>query len=165
MERESTKKISSAIVKMGVVLLEIFSLMIAANAGYVSLKPRMEQYTVLNNVPTDFYANITIRVFEGEGCECIPLRGVFINATGRGTDHLTSGLTDDNGSCVLQLQFDKTYRISIQTNNHESVLFDFLVLDDQPFAFNQKKVESSSGSVSLAHALLLKIEHDKKLIK
>jgi hypothetical protein len=48
----------------------------------------------------------------------------FINTIGRDTDHLTSRLTNDNGSCVLQLQFDKTYRVSIQTNNHESVLFD-----------------------------------------
>jgi len=159
------KKISSAMVKMAVVLLAVFSLIIAANAGYVSLKPRMEKHTVLSNAPTDFYANITVRVFEGEGCECVPLRGVFINATGRDTDHLTSGLTDDNGSCVLQLQFDKTYRMSIQNSDHESVLFDFLVLDDQPFTFNLKKVESSSGFASLAHALFHKLELVKKLIK
>jgi hypothetical protein len=151
-------------VKMGIVVVAIFSLIVAANAGYIPLTQHIEKNTVVN-APTDFYANITIHVYEGDGCECVPLGNVFINATGRDTDHLTSGTTDDNGSCILQLQFDKTYRVSIQDNGHESVLFDFLVLDNQPFSFNLKKIEGSSGMISLTHTLLQKIGLVKKLIR
>ncbi len=158
------KKISSAMLKMAIIIVAIFSLIVAANAGYVPLTQHIEKKKTVLNAPTDFYANITIHVYEGEGCECVPLRGVPINATGRDTDHLTSGITDDNGSCILQLQFDKTYRVSIQDSGHESALFDFLVLDDQPFFFNLKKIEGSSGMISLTHALLQKMELVKKLI-
>ncbi|MCJ7698366.1 MAG: hypothetical protein MUO73_08580 [Thermoplasmata archaeon] len=135
------KKISSAMVKMVVVLLAVFSLIIAANAGYVSSNLKSLKTTQMMNTQTDFYANITFNVYEGEGCGCVPLRGVPLNATGRDTDHFTSGVTDDNGTCVLQLEYDKTYRVSIQAVDHESVLFDFVVLDNQAFSFHMKVIE------------------------
>jgi hypothetical protein len=159
------KKTSSALFKTGVVLLAVCSLIIAANAGYVSLPTHAEKKTIVKNAPTDFYANITIHVYEGEGCECVPLIGVPINATGRDTDHITSNVTDENGSCILYVQFDKTYRVGIQFPGYESVLFDFLVLDNQPFAFNLKKTQSSSDFMAFAHTLLQKIQLAKKLIK
>jgi len=138
------KKLSSAMVKMAVVLVAVFSLIIAVNAGYVSDSPTSQKTPEMNTTQTDFYANVTFNVFEGDGCGCVPLRSVPLNATGRDTDHSTSGLTDDEGQCVLQLEYDKTYRISIIEADHESVLFDFVVIDDQVFSFHMKEVETSS---------------------
>jgi hypothetical protein len=158
------KKISSAMVKMAVVLLAVFSLIIAANAGYVSSNLKSQKTTQMMNTQTDFYANITFNVYEGEGCGCVPLRGVPLNATGRDTDHFTSGVTDDNGTCVLQLEYDKTYRMSIQAVDHESVLFDFVVLDNQAFSFHMKVIDTSSYHFSFIHMMLQKIVLAKKLL-
>ena len=158
------KKISSAMVKMAVVLLAVFSLIVAANAGYVSSNLKSQRTTQMMNTQTDFYANITFNVYEGEGCGCVPLRGVPLNATGRDTDHFTSGVTDDDGNCVLQLEYDKTYRVSIQALDHESVLFDFVVLDTQVFSFHMKVIEDSSHGFSFLQQMLQKILFAKKLI-
>lgn len=151
-------------VKMVVVLLAVFSLIVAANAGYVSSNLKSQKTTQVMNTKTDFYANITFNVYEGEGCGCVPLRGVPLNATGRDTDHFTSGVTDDNGTCVLQLEYDKTYRVSIQAVDHESVLFDFVVLDNQAFSFHMKVIDTSSYHFSFIHMMLQKIVLAKKLL-
>jgi len=151
------KKILSAIVKMAVVLVAVFSLIIAANAGNVSNSVQNNKTTPIRTTLFDFYANITFNVYEGEGCGCVPLRGVPINATGRDTDHSTSGLTDDNGQCVLQLEYDKTYRVSMVEENHESVLFDFVVIDNQEFWFHMKVIETSIHVPSFLQMMLQKI--------
>ena len=151
-------------VKMAVVLLAVFSLIVAANAGYVSSNLKSQKTTQMMNTQTDFYANITFNVYEGEGCGCVPLRGVPLNATGRDTDHFTSGVTDDNGTCVLQLEYDKTYRVSIQAVDHESVLFDFVVLDNQAFSFHMKVIEESSYRFSFIQMMLQKIVLAKKFL-
>jgi len=151
-------------VKMAVVLLAVFSLIVAANAGYVSNNLKSQKTTQVMNTQTDFYANITFNVYEGDRCGCVPIRGVRLNATGRDTEHSTSGVTDDNGTCVLQLEYDKTYRVSIQAVDHESVLFDFVVLDNQWFSFHMKVIEESSHSFSFFQMILQKILFAKKLI-
>ncbi len=151
-------------VKMAVVLLAVFSLIVAANAGYVSSNLKSQKTTQVMNTQTDFYANITFNVYEGDRCGCVPIRGVPLNATGRDTEHSTSGVTDDNGTCVLQLEYDKTYRVSIQAVDHESVLFDFVVLDNQWFSFHMKVIEESSHSFSFFQMILQKILFAKKLI-
>ena len=158
------KKITSQIMKMTVILSIIFSLIIAVNAGYVTTTQYHIKKVPQVHAPTDFYANITFHVYEGEGCGCVPLRGIPLNATGRDTDHYTSGVTDDEGNCVLQLEFDKTYRVSIQEQDHESVLFDFLVIDDQAFSFHLKVIEESSPALSLMQMLQHKTELVKRLI-
>ena len=147
------KKLPLAIITMAIGLLAILSFVIAAHAGTLSTQQLKKDITP-QNAPTEFYANITFHVYEGEGCGCVPLRGVPINATGRDTDHITNGTTDDNGQCILQLEFDKTYRITIQNGDHESVLFDFVVIDNQAFSFHLKVIETSTPSFSLAQILL-----------
>jgi len=151
-------------VKMMVVLLAVFSLIVAANAGYVSSDLKSQKTTQVMNTQTNFYANITFNVYEGEGCGCAPLQGISLNATGRDTDHSTSGVTDDNGNCILPLEYDKTYRISIQAVDYESVLFDFIVLDNQWFSFHMKGIEDSSHGFSFLQMMLQKILSAKKLI-
>jgi hypothetical protein len=154
------KKLAASMVKMSIAMVAILSLIVAVNAGQVALQPKKE-----NNAPTDFYANITVKVFEGDGCECVPLGGSFVNATGRDTDHNDFNVTNDKGECVLHLQFDKTYRVSVQIGDHESVLYDFNVLDDQTFVFNLKKSSASSSPVPSALQIVLnKVAALKKIL-
>ncbi len=150
---------------MAVVTVAVFSLIVAANAGYVSTTRKSEQKVQVQSAPTEFYANITFHVYEGEGCGCVPLRGIPINATGRDTDHSASGVTDDDGNCVLALEYDKTYRVSIQAGSHESALFDFVVIDDQAFSFHLKVIEESSQAQSFMQMILQRILLGKKLIQ
>lgn len=153
-------------VKMVVVFVAVFSVIVAANAGYVSnIKNDSKINTPMQTSQTDFYANITFYVYDGVGCGCVPIRELLLNATGRDTDHSTSGVTDNNGKCVLQLQYDKTYRISIQKKDYESVLFDFGVIDDQVFSFHMKELETSSHQLSFLQMMLQKIISAKKLIR
>ncbi|MBN1280586.1 MAG: hypothetical protein JXA00_02955 [Candidatus Thermoplasmatota archaeon] len=152
------KKTSSTIVILTVVLLAIPSVLIAAHAGYVTHTLPTQKTAPIMNTATEFYANITVYLFEGEGCGCVPLRFIPINATGRDTDHSTSGVTDDDGKCVLQLEYDRTYRVRVQDPNYESLLFDFVVLDDQLFAFHLKQTEESSQGVTLLQVLLQRLQ-------
>jgi hypothetical protein len=154
------KNFVASMVKLSIAVVAILSLIVAVNAGQVALQPKEE-----NNAPTDFYANITVKVFDGDGCECVPLGGSFVNATGRDTDHNDFNITDDRGVCVLHLQFDKTYRVSVQIGDHESVLYDFNVLDDQTFVFNLKKTSAASSSVPSAIQIVLnKVAALKKIL-
>ncbi len=103
-------------------------------------------------------------VFDGEGYGCVPLQEVPLNATGRGADHSTARITDDEGKCGLQLQYDKTYQVRIQKNDYESALFDVIVIDDQVFLFHMKELEISSQSHSLAQMMLQRIILPKTFI-
>jgi hypothetical protein len=142
------------LVKMVIMLVAVFSLIIAANVGGSSMN---QKTTPMLNASSDFYANITFNVFEGEGCGCIPLGGVPLTAIGRDTEHSTSGITDDDGRCVLGLEYDKTYRVNIQQDNFESVLFDFVVIDDQTFSFHMKEIEVSIPYISFIQMMLQKL--------
>jgi hypothetical protein len=159
------KKISATVVKIMFVFVATLSLIVAVNAGQVSLTQKTVIKAPVKLNPTDFYANITFSVFEGDGCECVPMSGSFVNATGRDTDHYTSNITNDKGVCVLQLQFDKTYRVSVQISDHESVLYDFNVLDDQSFTFNLKKIVTSPNPALVStHAMLQRLSFVKKVL-
>ena len=150
---------------MVVVVLAVFSLIIAANAGYVTPTVNTGKVTPVKNVSTAFYANITFQVFEGTGCDCYPIRDLPINATGRDTDHYTAGVTDDRGVCVLKLEFDKTYRVIMQDANHESVMVDFVVINDQVFTFHLKLIQGgSSFQGTFLQMLLYKFFFAKKII-
>lgn len=148
-------------VKMLIVFVAVFSVIIAANASHVS-NYQKDSKTGTSHI--DFYANITFYVYQGEGCGCVPIRQLSLNATGRDTDHSASGVTDNNGKCVLQLQYDKTYRVSIQKKDFESVLFDFVVIDDQVFSFHMKELETSSQHLSFIQMILQRILFQKNYI-
>ena len=89
------------------------------------------------------YAQISCYLYEGEGCGCVPVRFVLVSARGIDTAHNDSGLTDENGLCILELEYDYTYRITIEVENFEMILFDFNVLDDQTFTFHLQEKDDS----------------------
>jgi len=95
----------------------------------------------------DPYLAMSFTVYQGTDCDCNPIPGVFINATGRDTDHNDSNITNDRGECNLHLQYGKVYRISIQTNNFESVLFDVQTIDNQAFVFHLKQLKGDLNTL------------------
>lgn len=149
---------SSTFVKMAVVLVAVFSVIIAVNAGYVSDSLTSQIIRESHPAQMNAYANISFTIFEGDGCGCTPLQGVPINATGKDTEHSASGLTDEDGKCVLQLEYGKTYQVNIEEIDHESVLFDFDVVDHQMFQFHMKFIDTSSVThFSLIQLILQKL--------
>ncbi len=100
------------------------------------------------------YEAITFHLFEGEGCGCIPIYDATVSAVGRTTLHNTSGVTNDDGECVLHLEYDETYRIQIHADGFQTVLFDFNVVDDQSFSFHLAPV---NDSVVKHHVFLLQL--------
>jgi hypothetical protein len=91
----------------------------------------------------DFYGKIEFWLYEGEGCACDELQDVYIFADGQDTDHDIGNYTNYRGYSSLELEIDSTYRISIQDDNYQNVLFDVLIVDDQVFTFHLTKEKVS----------------------
>ena len=51
-----------------------------------------------------------------------------------------------------------------ETADHESVLFDFVAIDDQTFSFHMKEVEVSIPYFSFIQMMLQKLLLDKQII-
>lgn len=150
------KRIKS-VAMTSLIVMAAFSLIVAANA--INIRTQQE-FTVetkeinSSNQPL-FYAEISFYIFEGEGCACVPIINASVFAYGLDTDHNDSGLTDEDGLCILELEYDRTYRVKIEAENFQTVLFDFFVIDDQTFSFHMQEVEeSSSHSFPLFYNLL-----------
>ena len=159
------KKIRSAVLKTAIMLFAILSLVIAANAGYSTIQREKQEIKISGNgALSEFYAEISFYTYEGEGCGCQPVRNAPIFAQGLDTDHSASNTTDDDGLCVLELEYDATYRVTIEVDAFQMILFDFVVIDDQTFTFHlQEEEESSTPNVLLLHNLLQKLSHMKNL--
>jgi hypothetical protein len=97
-----------------------------------------------------FFAEITFNLYEGTGCGCVPVRNASITAWGLDVDHNASGITDDDGKCILQLEINYNYRVTIEAEGLQTVMFDFLILDDQTFVFHL----GEAGGSSLEEVLL-----------
>jgi len=105
-----------------------------------------------------FFAEITFNLYEGTGCGCVPVRNAPITAWGLDVDHSTSGITDDDGKCILQMEINYNYRVTIEAEGFNTVMFDFLVIDDQTFVFHLgEKGGSSLNGVSLFYNPIEKI--------
>jgi hypothetical protein len=108
-----------------------------------------------NPTPLTSYAEISCYLYEGDGCQCTPVRFVEIYTYGLDTDHNDSNITDENGFCILRLEYDQTYRVTIEVEEFEKILMDFLVIDDQTFVFHlQEEDDSSSQPFSFVRNLV-----------
>jgi len=161
------KRIKSATVAF-VIILATFSFIVAANAINIGT----QQETTVQNKEKDngnhplFFAEITFNIFEGTGCGCVPIPGASIASYGLDTDHNNSCITDDNGVCILEFEYDRTYRVTIEAEEFQMVLFDFLVIDNQIFTFHmQEKEDSSSHNFPVLYNLLQRIESAVNLFK
>jgi len=160
------KKIKSAVFKTAIMLLAILSLIIASNAGYSIIQPEKKEIKIYGNGDrSEFYAEISFSVYGEEGCQGCEIPYVTVEAYGRDTDHFDTNITDIDGFCILELEYDATYRVTIEVEGYHLVMFDFKVLDDQPFAFHmmEEEEESSTSSMSVLYTLLQRLSHLKNL--
>ena len=160
------KKIRSAVLKTAIMLLAILSLIIAANAGYSSIQHEKE---INDNGGvgelSEFYAEISFGVYGDDGCQDCEIPYAAVEAYGRDTDHFDTNITDLNGTCILELEYDATYRVTIEIEGYTLVMYDFKVLDDQPFAIHlQEEVEDSpTPHMSLIYTLFQRLSQLKNL--
>ena len=157
------KKIKSTI--MGIFIISAtFSLIVAANAGNTLPQQTISETKRYDNGNQPlFYAEISFYIYEGGGCGCVPIINVSIYAYGLDTDHNDSGFTDEYGLCILELEYDHTYRVLIEDEEFQNILFDFYVLDDQTFAFHLDE-DSPTQNFPVLYNLLQRIEMAIKLI-
>ena len=158
------KKTRYTVFKTTLMLLAILSLVIAANAGYSAVQPEKQEIKATGNAyQSEFYAEISFYIYEGDGCACIPVRNAPIFSQGLDTDHNDSGFTDDDGLCILELEYDATYRVTIEIEAFQMVLFDFVVIDDQTFTFHMQEQDISTPNLSLLHTFVQRISRLKNL--
>jgi len=91
-----------------------------------------------------FTAIINFQLYIGDGCGCHPVEGVSISAWGLDIDDNDSAITDEDGFCSLELEINYNYRVTIEVEGYQTVMFDFLVVGDQDFTFHLQEVEESS---------------------
>lgn len=91
-----------------------------------------------------FIAIINFQLYKGEGCACHPVNGASISALGLDIDDNDSAITDEDGFCSLELEINYNYRVTIEVEGYQTVMFDFHVVGDQDFTFHLQEVEESS---------------------
>ena len=90
-----------------------------------------------------FDAEISYSIYEGYGCGCVPIADAKIFATGgEGND---TAYTDSDGYAVLNLVIDGEYRVTIEAEGYQTIIYDFLVIDDQPFTFHVEEVDDDAS--------------------
>ena len=97
-------------------------------------------------------AEITFTILVDDGCGCNPIEGVFIGAYGgSGYDE---GVTDENGTLILNLEINAEYRVEITAEEYRPIIYDFNVIDDQYFIFLMKEKGTSSQTIPLFQTLI-----------
>ena len=129
----------NSIILGSILLIGLFTAIVAANNITPETTFNATEITEKASLDPAFYAEISFLLSEGEGCGCTPIRQVPIWTEGLTTDHNDSGITDDNGICILELEYDQQYRVHIEFEGFHRILFDFTVNEDQAFTFHMKE--------------------------
>lgn len=149
----------SKIIRASITILLVVSLFTTMVIGDFD-----EKNAIKNKHPVNqslFFAEIEFYLYVGEGCSCDPIENVPIVAYGLDTDHNDSNITNEDGFCILELEIDSNYRVTIEDENEEfqTIMFDFLIVDDQTFTFHLQEVDDPvSQNFPLLHNLLQRIE-------
>ena len=134
-------------------ILSIYTIGIAAEA--VLMKNQEKNTNDGISQSSLFDAEITFTIVVDDGCGCNPIEGVHIQAYGgSGSDE---GVTDSNGTLILQLEINAEYRVDITSEEYRPIRFDFNIIDDQYFVFQMKPKGTSSQTISLFQDLLNKL--------
>jgi len=143
--------------KIFIIVLMVLSLLtigIAAEATFMKSK----ESNLTNDIaqPSLFDVDITFTIQTGEGCGCEPIPGVSIHAFGG--EGSVQGITDEDGICVLSLAVNGEYRVLIESEDYQTIDFEFVIIDEQSFLFHMyEKEESSVQTTSLFHNILSRL--------
>jgi hypothetical protein len=134
-------KIKKTSILAVLVVFSILSIGIVGEAGLIDNKQKESKYLQPNSDDMGqtqlFDAEITFYLWEGDGCACEPIEGAsFFAVGGEGND---SGFSDENGKCVLTMVINSEYRVYIEAEKFQRIIFDIEVIGDQTFNFHMKE--------------------------
>jgi len=148
------KKVKTTILLVFLMILTTFILGVAAESVIMKNK----QNCISNSIGEDSFieAEITFTILINDGCGCNPIEGVTVSAYGgAGSDE---NVTDVDGICLLRLEINSIYTVSITAENYIPVLFEFVVIDDQFFSFQMTLKDDST------HSMMPIIQHIKNIL-
>jgi hypothetical protein len=134
------KRIKTVLVAISMVLAT-FAIGAAAQSMLIQSELKNSTNQAIQN--TNYDAMITFYIYEGEGCGCKPIMGAYINATS--SEGPEFNITDEEGICVLPMVIFIDYRVTIEAENYNKVMFDFNLVDDQSFKFHMGEVNDDSS--------------------
>jgi len=143
------------IIFLMVILIVISTFAIGIAAEAVLMKKQDNNSFDEISQPLLFNAEITFTIVVDDGCGCNPIEGALIKAYG-GSGY-EEGVTDENGTLILELEINAEYRVEITAENYRKILFDFNIIDDQYFIFQMVKKGTSSQTVQLYQSVLDKL--------
>ena len=127
------------------IVFSILSIGIVVEAGIINNKLKDSKYLQQNSdgilEPQLFDAEITFYLWEGDGCACEPIEGAsFFAVGGEGND---SGFSNDEGKCVLTMVINSEYKVYIEAEKFQRIIFDIEVIGDQTFNFHMKEEKTN----------------------
>jgi len=116
------KRIKTIFLVAILVISTTYVLGVAAESVFMNNQQKIE-YNDIDNTPI-FFTEITFTIMINDGCGCNPIEGVSVSAFGgAGNDQ---NVTDINGKCILLLEINSEYTVSITHDEYIPVLFDSL---------------------------------------
>ena len=138
------KRIKTIFLVAILVISTTYVLGVAAESVFMNNQQKIE-YNDIDNTPI-FFTEITFTIMINDGCGCNPIEGVSVSAFGgAGNDQ---NVTDINGKCILLLEINSEYTVSITHDEYIPVLFDFVVIDEQFFNFQMTLKDDSTNSIT-----------------
>ncbi len=147
------KRVKTTILVAILMILTTFVLGVAAESVFMKNQQK-NQNDIIEDMPL-FFTEITFTIMINDGCGCNPIEGVTVSAFGgAGNDE---NVTDIDGKCVLLLEINSEYTVSITAENYIPVLFDFVVIDEQFFVFQMTLKDDSTASIMPAFHQVLSL--------
>jgi len=143
--------------KMKGTVLVVILMVLATIAVGIAAEASFSKKNIENNTQSMLFdAEVTFYILTGEGCGCDPIPDVSIMAFGG--EGSVSGITDEDGMCVLTLVILGEYEVLIEKDEYQTIDFEFNVLDDQTFTFHlAEKDISPVNTVSIFHNFMRNI--------
>ena len=128
-----------------VVLIIFATYVIGVAAESVLMKNNQQNLNNEYDKLSFFDAKIIFTILINDGCGCNPIEGATIVATGgAGYEENVTGI---DGTCVLQLEINSIYTISITAENYIPIIFEFDIIDDQFFNFQMTLIDDSAPTI------------------
>jgi hypothetical protein len=136
------KRVKTTFFVAVLMILTTYVLGVAAESVFLN-----NQQNIRNDYVEDmpFFVEITFTILINDGCGCNPIEGVTVSAFGgAGNDE---NVTNIDGVCVLLLEVNSLYTVSITAEGYIPVLFDFVIIDEQFFTFQMTVIDDSTTSL------------------
>ncbi len=136
------KRVKTTILVAIFLILTTSLIGVAAESVFMNNQQK-NQSGIIEDTPL-FFTDITFTIMINDGCGCNPIESVTVSAFGgAGNDE---NVTDIDGKCVLLLEIDSQYTVSITHESYIPVLYDFVVIDEQFFVFQMTLIDESTSS-------------------